>query len=322
MYEEWLRKSVTDKLSGSHVVKAMADELCSLLNVRPDDITPNEYFHVVATVLLEQLRERLLGQCRSGVLHDENEAEERFDYDRILQGLLAALERDLLESNMHMIRTLGGAIAERDSGTDDHNYRVTVYAVRLAEALNMSRRQIRSLIKGAFLHDVGKIGIPDAVLIKPSGLTDSERELMNSHVKRGGHIIKGVTWLEDALDVVLFHHERWDGSGYLAGLHGKSIPVNARIFMIGDVFDALTSRRPYKVPYTYTEAIDVIRTYSGTKFDPELVNVFIEIVADTYAELHELDAGHRNSVVRTFMRQYFDYDFGRRAPEHSATHDS
>ena len=208
-----------------------------------------------------------------------------------------------------MIRALGSAIAERDTGTNDHNYRVTIYAVRLGEAMGLPRETIRSLMKGAFLHDIGKIGIPDAILIKPSGLTVAEREVINSHVERGANIVQVVTWLADAIDVIRYHHERWDGSGYLQGLQNTAIPITARVFSVGDVFDALTSRRSYKVPFTFERARDMILAGGGTQFDPGITEIFAGIAREVYAETHADGCRHLEMVIRGFIRDYYGFDW-------------
>jgi len=316
MDSDRMRQSIAAKLNGSTIVQTMADELCHLLGDRPEEIPPGDYFHMVATVLLEQLRTRMLAHCRPGMLHGQLPQTEELDYARILQGLLLELEHDLLESNMQMIRALGGAIAERDTGTNEHNYRVVIYAVQLARVLGREREDIRALIKGAFLHDVGKIGIPDSVLVKPSGLTPEERTLMKSHVRRGANIIRGVTWLEDALDVVRYHHEWWNGEGYAEGLKGDAIPVNARIFTIGDVFDAMTSRRPYKVPYSFDEALDTVRKGADEQFDPEFVEAFGRVVEPVYGEIHGDSGRRQEEIIREFMHEYFGFTYGSELVPH------
>ncbi len=305
-----VKERVAAKLESSGVVSVIADEMCrSLLSEKPDQVSPDEYFHIVATALLESLRAKLLARCEPGRLVGPLDRVQQLDYDRILQGLLLALERNVLESNLHMIRALGGAIAERDTGTNDHNYRVTIYAVRLAEAMHLPRETIRSLMKGAFLHDIGKIGIPDAILIKPSGLTMPEREAIKSHVERGANIVQVVTWLADAIDVIRYHHERWDGSGYLQGLRGTDIPIIARVFSIGDVFDALTSRRPYKVPFSFERARGMILAGGGSQFDPAITEIFAGIAGEVYAETHADGCRHLEMTIRGFIRDYYGFDW-------------
>lgn len=307
---EWLKQSVAERLENSGVIAVVASEICrSLLTEKPEQVSPDEYFHLVATTLLEMLRKKLVATCEPEKLVGPLDHEQILNYDRILQGLLLALERDLLRSNLHMIRALGSAIAERDTGTNDHNYRVTIFAVRIAEKMGLPRQTIRSLIKGAFLHDIGKIGLPDAILIKPSGLTDQERDVVKSHVSRGAGIVEVVSWLEDAIDVIRYHHEWWDGTGYVEGLRGVEIPITARVFSVGDVFDALTSRRPYKLSYNFSQAREMVLTGAGTQFDPDIVAVFAEIADDLYREGHQASCGKLEELIRSFIRDYFGFEW-------------
>jgi HD-GYP domain-containing protein (c-di-GMP phosphodiesterase class II) len=194
------------------------------------------------------------------------------------------LSRRLLESNLSLMRSLGNAIAKRDSDTDAHNYRVTYYAVALAEAMRVPHKEIADLIVGAFLHDVGKIGIPDSILLKPGKLTTEEFEVMKTHALLGIEIVEDNPWLKGAALTIRHHHERFDGNGYPERLRGTAIPLNARIFAVVDVFDALTSERPYKVAMPLAEALQIIRQDSGRHFDPAVVDVFHMIGPDLYAQ--------------------------------------
>ena len=202
---------------------------------------------------------------------------------------LIDLAHDLLKSNVALMTTLGSAIAQRDSDTNAHNYRVTIYAVRLAQALKLDRGAIRDLMAGAFLHDVGKIGISDNLLLKPGRLTDAETLTMHTHVERGLEIISRAEWLGAARAVIESHHERYDGAGYPKGLEGNAIPLNARIFAIVDVFDALTSHRPYKDALPFETAMAMVRQGSGSHFDPALVRAFEDIAPRLYAQIHDAD---------------------------------
>jgi len=206
------------------------------------------------------------------------------------------LQRDIMNKNKALAKTnidilnlLGGAIAKRDSDTHSHNFRVTLYAVLLGESIRLSKSELKSLIKGAFLHDVGKIGISDTILLKPDKLTDDEFEIMKQHVHLGEEIIINSEQLNDAKDVVLYHHEKYDGGGYLHGLQGEEIPLNARIFAIADVFDALTSKRPYKEPFSYEKAKQIMLDDSGTHFDPKLLTIFYDVVFELYNHIKLLD---------------------------------
>ena len=223
-----------------------------------------------------------------------------------LQKRLFSLSKSLLYSNTNILKSLGSAVAERDSDTNAHNYRVTAYSVRLAEKTGCNAAQIRALVKGAFLHDVGKIGISDTILLKPGKLTHEEFEIMKQHVAIGTKIIKSNDWLKDATDVILYHHEKYDGCGYLAGLKGKDIPVNAKIFAIADVFDALTSERPYKKPYTLEKALTIMQKESGKHFEPELFNIFLEIAKETYSEIgHIKNEDELNNILNAIVDKYF-----------------
>lgn len=199
-----------------------------------------------------------------------------------LTNRLASYSEDLLESNLETIRVLGSAIAKRDSDTDAHNYRVTIYAIRLAKEIDLSASAIQSLIKGSFLHDVGKIGIRDNILLKPGRLDEAEFDVMKTHVNHGNEIIAGANWLKDATDVVFYHHEKFDGSGYPEGLTGNNIPIEARIFAIVDVFDALTSKRPYKEPFSYEKTVEILEDSKGSHFDPDLLVAFLGISKSLY----------------------------------------
>jgi HD-GYP domain-containing protein (c-di-GMP phosphodiesterase class II) len=216
-----------------------------------------------------------------------------------------ALSARLLHANLEILNVLGSAVAKRDSDTDIHNYRVTLYAVRLAQELGLPDEDIRALLKGAFLHDVGKIGISDNILLKPGKLTPEEFEEMKKHVSYGVDIISRSSWLVDAVRVVGGHHEKYDGSGYLERLNNETIPRVARIFAIADVFDALTSKRPYKEPLGFEESIKIMGENRGGHFDPELLDVFLRIawqLYDTYANRN--DDRPRQDLQR-ISAQYF-----------------
>ncbi len=189
-------------------------------------------------------------------------------------------EQEILQSNVDMLSLIGAAIAKRDSDTDEHNFRVTLYALKLAEALKLPKTDCQELIKGAFVHDIGKIAIPDAILLKPGKLDEAEFEIMKSHVSEGADIVREVKWLESAQNVVHYHHEKYDGTGYLTGLKGEEIPLSARIFTIVDVFDALNSNRPYKKAFTLEETIHILEEGIGSHFDPKLIQIFLPMTPD------------------------------------------
>lgn len=195
----------------------------------------------------------------------------------------------LLRANIEMAATLGAAAAIRDSKTSTHNYRVTLYAIYLGETVGLTPEEMRRLILGAFLHDIGKIGISDTILLKPGPLESWEREIMRTHVELGLQIIRTSEWLIAGQEVVANHHELFNGNGYPRGLHGNEIPLIARIFSIVDVFDALSSDRPYKKALPLAHCIDLLRKEAGSHFEPELVDRFNEIATDIYTRLLALD---------------------------------
>lgn len=236
----------------------------------------------------------------------------------IFRGLLSDLSRlsiHLLDANLDTVQGLGSAIAKRDSDTDAHNFRVTIYAVRLAENMALEPGNIRSLIKGAFLHDVGKIGVRDHILLKQGRLDVDEFTIMKTHVLHGLDIINQCPWLLDAAEVVGNHHEKFDGSGYYRGLKGEDIPISARIFAIVDVFDALTSARPYKMAMTFDESIAILQQGVNTHFDPRLTLAFIAIAPTLYQQFsHNDEAAHLE--LNAIVQKYFKGDIGEFLQEH------
>jgi len=213
--------------------------------------------------------------------------------------------RDLLKGNIELMEVLGSAIAKRDSDTNIHNYRVSIYAVRLAEAAGLDQAAIRDLIAGAFLHDVGKIGISDNILLKPARLDEGEFAVMKTHVALGVDILTKSDWLQRARDVVEFHHEKFDGSGYLKGLKGDAIPVTARIFAIVDVFDALTSKRPYKDAIPFADAMAIVKGYAGNHLDPQLVAVFAGMIEPLFRQVSESSDAEVERMLRALIERYF-----------------
>lgn len=215
----------------------------------------------------------------------------------------------LLDANVETLRVLGSAIAKRDSDTDAHNHRVTIYAVRLAEASGADDAAIRRLVKGAFLHDVGKIGVRDNILLKPGRLDAEEFEIMKAHVSHGLDIVADSSWLGDAREVIGSHHEQYEGGGYHAGLRGEAIPLAARLFAIADVFDALASERPYKKPMTVAESVAILRDGAGRHFDPALVARFADLAPALHAQFAADDAAAR-AELDNILARYFRTDLG------------
>jgi len=218
----------------------------------------------------------------------------------------ARLSADLLDANLETLQTLGSAIAKRDADTDAHNYRVVVYAARLAEELALGDDFLRALVKGAFVHDVGKIGIRDAVLLKPGRLDEEEFAEMKRHVEHGVEIAERSRWLADALPVVGGHHEKFGGGGYPHGLAGEAIPLAARIFALADVFDAVTSDRPYHRPRTLGEALELLEDGRGSHFDPRLLDAFARLAPELHARFANRSEEPRREVAALVARYFRD----------------
>jgi len=213
--------------------------------------------------------------------------------------------KNVLRGNIELLEVLGGAIAQRDSDTNAHNYRVTWYALKLAEKVKMPTKDIQCLIVGAFLHDVGKIGVADSILLKPGKLTEDEFQSMKQHVTLGRAIISKAKWLGDAKDIVEYHHEKWDGSGYIKGLSREEIPLSARIFAIVDVFDALTSKRPYKEPMSLADALAIVNKDAGGHFDPSIVTAFNEIASKEYKTVISYTDTQLQQILLTTIEGYY-----------------
>ena len=213
---------------------------------------------------------------------------------------------EVMESNISMMEALGRTIAKRDSDTGLHNYRVAWIAARIGEEFGLQGSAMQSLIVGSFLHDVGKIAIPDSILLKPGPLTPSEMDVMRTHVAQGESIVGDIGWLVGANAVVAAHHEKWNGTGYPRGLVGDQIPITARIFAVADVFDALCSKRPYKKTMEFGNVMEILARDAGTHFDPHIMAVFSPIAHSLYVRL--LHASERD--VRTLMEARIKRHFG------------
>ena len=174
--------------------------------------------------------------------------------------------------------------------------------------MDLPKREIADLVVGAFLHDVGKIGISDRILLKPGRLTADEFEIMKTHSLLGIEIVADNPWLAGAALTIRHHHERFDGTGYPDGLGGEAIPRAARIFAVVDVFDALTSERPYKQALPLVEALAIIERDSGRQFDPAVVEVFRVIAADLYARAAQAGGAELRQELPAVLSRYFKTD--------------
>lgn len=211
----------------------------------------------------------------------------------------------LLASNLKMLEILGTATEKRDYDTNDHNIRVTLLATMLGEAYGIRKNKLRGVIKGSMLHDVGKIGIPDNILLKNGKLDSGEMDIMREHVTHGVEIIENHRWLEDALDIIECHHEWYNGEGYMKGLKGDDIPIGARLFAVVDVFDALLVKRPYKEPYSFEATMSIMEKKKGTHFDPKVFDAFAGNVKVFHAELYDKDVQVLDRKMDHIMAKYF-----------------
>lgn len=188
----------------------------------------------------------------------------------------------LNRSRLEVLQRLGRAAEYRDNETGLHTIRMSRYSAALARSLGWSEADAEKMLQASPMHDVGKIGIPDSILLKPDRLDQREREIMNQHTEIGAEILSGSDCdiLQLARTIALSHHEKWDGSGYPQGLAGTNIPQAARIVAVVDVFDALTSSRPYKAAWSIDEATTYIQSQAGQHFDPEIVTQFMRILPE------------------------------------------
>ena len=212
---------------------------------------------------------------------------------------------DLNLANNFLLKQLGSALAKSDVGLAEHNHRVVIYGVRLAERHKLSRTRIRSLVQGAFLHDIGMLGLDSSIVMKQGPLNKKELSLMHDHVKKGVAQIKRYRWLKEGIDVVRCHHEKYDGSGYPGGLSHDKIPMEARIFAIVDTFDALTSRRPYRQPQELDRALEILEQESGSQFDPVLLAPFIEMAPQLFGIVSKLEGKALEKEFHGVLKKYF-----------------
>jgi len=198
-----------------------------------------------------------------------------------LEAAVRRIERTYDET----LQALGLALDLRDDETAGHSQRVTHYCQEIAKVMGCTAEQIAEITRGAYLHDIGKIGIPDAILLKPGKLTPEEKEVMESHVRIGYELVCRISFLAGAAQIVLTHQEFYDGTGYPQGLAGKEIPAGARIFAVADTLDAMTSDRPYRSALPYSVAREEIIRYAGRQFDPEVVKASLSIPEEVWRRI-------------------------------------
>lgn len=223
---------------------------------------------------------------------------ENREYQKTLEKMVAERTMELKnalyrldQTYIFTLRALVTALDTRDEETQGHSLRVVKYALRLAELMGISdEQQLKVLEYGSLLHDIGKIGIPDAILKKPGKLTDEEWTVMKTHPTVGYKILHRIEFLEEASQIVLHHHERWDGTGYPEGLKGEAIPLGSRIFAVADTVDAMTSERPYRKALSFEVASEELKKFKGIQFDTRVVDAFHSVDLDSWKdERHNMD---------------------------------
>lgn len=228
-------------------------------------------------------RERLLSTVKRAIeyrrLRQQNAA-----YRQNLEQLVSArteilnqMVTDLERSYDITLEALGDALDLKDAETEGHSKRVTAYTIALARGMGLSPEQIRVIARGAFLHDIGKMAIPDAILLKPGDLRSNEQKVMREHCSLGYQMLRKIPFLQEAAEIVYSHQERFDGGGYPRGLKGEEIPLGARIFSIADTVDAITSDRPYRKARNFAAARGEIKRCAGSQFDPQVVATYLSL---------------------------------------------
>jgi response regulator RpfG family c-di-GMP phosphodiesterase len=242
-------------------------------------------FQVDAGIVLASLRR---------ALHEKRLEEELENYRRHLEEMVAERTQQLQEalsmverSYDHTLEVLGAAIDLRDSPTAGHSRRVFLYSLEIAKALGGLDHQLRDIAMGAWLHDIGKLAISDAILLKPGPLTLEERVIMQMHVQIGYDMVKGIPFLADAAEIIYAHHERGDGTGYPRGLLEAEIPIGAKIFAIADTFDAMTSDRPYRLALPFAVSRDVIEQGAGKHYDQHVADTFLRVPEQTWEAIRQ-----------------------------------
>jgi cyclic di-GMP phosphodiesterase len=276
---------VDDIRVGIEAMQSGADDYI----VKPFQVDPN----VVSGSLTRALQKKRLE------LEVENY---RYHLEEIVaeqtQQLREAL-RQIECSYEHTLEALGAAIDLRDSPTAGHSRRVFLYSIEIAKGMGGLEKQMRNIAMGAWLHDIGKLAIPDAILLKPGPLTDEERQIMQRHAQIGYDLVKGIPFLTNAAEIIFAHHERCDGSGYPRGLKTEEITVGARIFAVADTFDAMTSDRPYCRALPFESSRKVIAGGAGKQYDARVARVFLNIPDETWNAIRTETAAIQDSALTT-----------------------
>jgi len=227
------------------------------------------------------------------------------NYRRNLEGIveqrtkqLQAAMRRIEMTYDETLEALGGALDLRDAETGGHSQRVSRYCLEIATAMGCSSEQMRQIARGSYLHDIGKIGIPDAILLKEGKLSADETRVMQTHARLGYDMVSRIAFLAGASEIVLTHQERHDGTGYPQGLVGDEIPLGARIFVVADTLDAMTSDRPYRRALPFSTAKAEIIRESGRQFDPKVVQAFLSTPDNVWEKIRHDVEGHRGGGTK------------------------
>ena len=255
-------------------------------------LKPFEREHLASTV------ERALDH-RQALQESHNYQQSLEQVVRARTEMLRQAMEDLEHSYDVTLEALGDALDLKDSETEGHSKRVTAYTIALARAMGVAPAEIKVIARGAFLHDIGKMAIPDEILRKPGTLSPEEQEVMRDHCTRGYHMLRKIPFLAEAAEIVFSHQEHYDGRGYPSALRGSEIPIGSRIFAVADTLDAITSDRPYRRARNFDVAREEILRCSGTQFDPGVVEVFLKIPNDLWHELRSEITG-QNKRFSTF----------------------
>ncbi|HYX69389.1 MAG TPA: HD domain-containing phosphohydrolase [Terriglobales bacterium] len=238
-------------------------------------------------------REQLMATVRRALENRRLKLENRA-YQSNLESLVTARTEQLRQAMGDLERSyditleaLGDALDLKDAETEGHSKRVTAFTIAMARAMGLPQERIKVIARGAFLHDIGKMAIPDAILRKPGKLDAEETLIMQEHAYRGYVMLKKIPFLAEAAEIVYSHQEKFDGTGYPRQLKGNEIPLGARIFSIADTLDAITSDRPYRAAQTFTAAREEIKKWGGRQFDPEVVKVFVSMPESIWDDLRK-----------------------------------
>jgi len=242
-------------------------------------------------------REQLLATVRRALENRRLKMENR-EYQTNLEALVSARTEQLRKAMASLERSyditleaLGDALDLKDAETEGHSKRVTAFTIAIARHMGLPADQIRVIARGAFMHDIGKMAIPDAILRKPGALSPEEVTVMREHCYHGYQMLRKIPFLQEASDIVYSHQEKFDGTGYPRGLKGEEIPLGSRIFAVADTLDAITSDRPYRPAQSLTAAREEIKKWSGRQFDPEVVRAFVSMPDNIWEDLRkEIDS--------------------------------